>query len=738
MGQYAFRGEFHLEKTAFTIYLVILIISPLLFGSEHTYAYTLMALGILTGALLLVIKNIRKDLKTGTYRFQLPNTSLNILFLIMTGFLILQVIPLPDCIIRILSPEAWVVQQKSIPASNIAVHQGQSNIWVSLSPYYYPVRMSIIRFIVYGLFFLGLIQLLNSRKWIELTIFLILILGCFEAIYGLAQTFSGSEYVWWYKKTRYLGDVTGTYINRNHFAGLMEMCILLAAGYAAGLSERRRNRKGVLKPKLALRAKISKYLSGEQRLNKRVLVLFAGVVIGIGLFFSASRGGMLATAGAMLCMSLLFIFRKAHRRNGVVVLLLFLIIAVYCLHIGVEYPIGRFEQFYESFEARSRFARKTLDMYEDYKSTGIGLGNFRYAYPRYQAVEDRIYYMRHAANDWVEFLAEGGITGICLLFTGIAYYLYRTLKLWVKRRDPFAIGLGIAPLGAMAAVGIHSYSDFNLHYPADFLMFVAIMAIGYSALHLETHHGRDGTILRYYDIPLKYKGFLALVLVSGFIVWSGIWTVRHFIAESYCNTVRNYSLNRDPNPPLEELRKAVKWDRHNAEYWYKLARELMRTRHSGDLTRETGAGLRKKRELEIVKALEEAVRLNPFKAEYHMRLGWAYAYLWRLLDHQQEWFAAADLSIERATYFAGDINPSLHVHLANYWIMRSKTINPADPEWKVAWARACWHYKKAQGMDGSKQQAEKIVRFVWEYYPDAVFARKVLLDKHHALLKGLK
>jgi O-antigen ligase len=727
-----------LEKAAFTIYLVTLIISPLLFGSVHTYAYTLMALGIFTGTLLLVIKNVRKDLKTGTYRLHLPNTSLNLFFLIMTGFLIIQVIPLPDCIVKMLSTEAWVVQQKSDPASSIAIGQGQGNIWASLSPYYYPVRMSIIRFTVYGLFFFGLIQVLNSQKRIELAIFLILTVGCFEAIYGLAQTFSGSEHVWWFKKTRYLGDVTGTYGNRNHFAGLMEMCLLLAAGYAAGLSERIRKRKLLSKPKSSLRARLSKYFSGEQRFNKRVLVLFAGVVIGVGLFFSASRGGMLATAGGMLCMSLLFIFSKAHRRNGVVVLLLFLIIAVYCLHIGAEYPIGRFEHLNESFEARSRWAKTTLDLLEDYKLTGIGVGNFRYGYPKYQAVEDRRYYMRHTSNDWAQFLAEAGLIGFCLLLGLMTYYVLRTMRLWNMRRDTLAIGLGAAPLAAMAAMAIHSYSDFNLHYPADFLMFVAIIAIGYSALHLERHRGRDRTIYRYYDIPLKYKGFLALILVSGFIAWSGIWSIRHFIAECYCNTVHNYSLNRDPNPPLEELGKAISWDRYNAEYWYKLARELMRVRHTEALKPDRDIEARCNHRMEVIKALEQAVRLNPFKAEYHMRLGWAYVYLWRLLDHQQKWLSAADMSIDRATYFAGDINPSLHVHLANYWIMRSKTINPAKPEWGNAWARACWHYKKAQGMDGTRQQAEQIVRFVWEYYPDEVFIRKVLSDKHHVLLKALK
>jgi len=716
-----------LEKAAFTIYLVTLILSPLLFGSVHTYAYTLMAIGVLTGTLLLVIKNVKKDLKTGTYHFQLPNTSLNFFFLIMTGFLIIQVIPLPDSIIQVLSPETWVVQQKSIPASSIVVQQSQSNIWGSLSPYYYPVRMSIIRFTVYGLFFFGLIQVLNSQKRIELTISLILITGCFEALYGLMQTFSGAEHIWWFKKRAYLGDVTGTYVNRNHFAGLMEMGLLLAACYSAALSLRRKKRRTIQTHKPTLRARLSQYLSGEQRFNKRTLILFAGVVMGIGLVFSASRGGLIATAGAMLCMSLLFIFRSGHRRYGFVLLILFLVTAVYALHIGVEYPLGRFKYFDSTFEARSRYAKKTIEMFEDYKLAGVGAGNFRYAYPKYQAAEDKKIFLRYAHNDWAQFLAEAGITGFCLLLAGMSYYVYCTVRLWKKRKDPFAVCLGVAPLGVITTLGIHSYSDFNLHLPANFLMLVGIMAIGYSALHLERHRGRDRTICRYYDIPLKYKGFLSLVLVSGFIVWAGIWTVRHFIAECYCNTVHNYSLNRDPNPPLEEIKKAVEWDRKNPVYWYKLALELIRIRNA-----EMGMWNNEKkleRQLEIVRALEKAVLLNPLEPEYHIRLGWGYVYLWNAPDYHEKWLPTADISMDRATYFAGDNNPFLHVMMGNYWVMRSKTISPDRPAWKTCWAKACWHYKKNLSLESGrdrKRMIKEIRRNIWLRYPDETFVKQAI------------
>ena len=727
-----------MDKTAFKIYLITLVLSPLLFGAVHTYAYTIMSLGVLVGGLLLVIKNIQKDPKTKAYKVQFPRTSLNFAFLILLIFLVFQVIPLPDFLLEFLSPEAMVVAWKSLPASTTLISESPARDWFSLSPYYYPVRMSIIRWTVYMLFFLGLTQVLNSQRRIELTIFLILITACFEALYGLAEAYSGSGHIWWFKKMPHCLDVTGTYINRNHLAGLMEMCLLLAAAYAGAFSARKKKRQIISDHKASLRGRLSQFLSGEQRFNKRTLILFAGAVIGIGIVFSASRGGMISAAGAMLCMSLFFICRKNHRRKGFIILFLFFIISVYALHIGAEYPIGRFKYFDVDFKDRVRLAQKTMDMFDDYKVTGIGVGNFQYAYPKYQASEDKNVFIRHAHNDWAQFLAEAGVIGLCLFLAGIFYYVYQTLRLWRKRTDPFAICLGVAPLAVMTAMAIHSYSDFNLHIPANCLMLIAIMAIGYSALHLERHHGRDKTLYRYHTIHLKYKGILALLLVLGLIIWNGIWTIRHFMAEAYCNTVTNSTLNRDQNPPLEEIKKAIEKDRWNAEYWYKLARKLRKNRDSKRGNLEVDDEDRHRYQMEIIGAMEEAVRLNPFNTGYHIRLGWEYAYLWKDPDYRHRWLPAADVSMERATYFAGEKNPYLHVHLGNYWTFRSKTINPAKPEWETAWSKACWHYKKAQGLEKRKRLAGTIMKYVWKYYPDKEFVSKVLLTENQSLLDEMK
>ncbi len=723
-----------MDRAALKIYILLLILAPILFGAVHTYAYSILTLGILAASLLLLIQNTKKEDK---FQLRIPRAGLNLLFILLIAYLVFQAVPLPQWLVKLLSPEAAVVKQKSFPAALAVDWNGNSKEWYALAPYAYPVIMSLSRIIAYGFFFLGLTQVLNSRKRIELAVLSILVLCSLEALYGIIQAYSGAGYVLWYRRGPHMA-VSGTYINRNHFAGLMEMGLLLAASYAAAISVRKRTRKTIPSLKTSFRARISRFLSGEQRLNKRILIIFAGAIMGVGLILSGSRGGIMSAAAGMLAMGLLFMLKSGHRKKGVIVLCLFLLISAYSLYIGIEYPASRFDYFGETFENRTRLTRNTLEMFKDYMITGVGGGSFFYAYPRYQSPEIARKSVGHAHNDWAELMAESGITGLVLFLAGIIYYLYRKLRLWRIRGDSFAVCLGAAPMAVGAAIGFHSLMDFNLHLPANCMTFIAVIAIGYCALRIQSRGGGVETLLRYHIFPLRHKGLFSLFLMLVLISLSGWWMVRNFVAESYCSTESDSTLNRDRNPPLMEIRKAIAWNGLNAEHYFKLARGLIRVRGEKVLNPEWEMKERYQDQMEIIRSLERAVQLNPFSARYHMRLGWEYYYLWRIIAHDDKWLSAADISMDRAAYFAGDKDPGLHTTMGNYWIIRTKTTDPLNPQWHAAWSKACWHYKKAQELDGRRGRANGIMRFVWNYYPDKHFLEGVLLERYHNLMESLK
>ena len=78
-----------------------------------------------------------------------------------------------------------------------------------------------------GLFLLC--QLL-SRKAVLRLFAAIILMAFFESAYGLFEVYSGREMVWWQPKGLHAGYVTGTYFNRNHFSGFMQMALGIHLG----------------------------------------------------------------------------------------------------------------------------------------------------------------------------------------------------------------------------------------------------------------------------------------------------------------------------------------------------------------------------------------------------------------------------------------------------------------------------------------------------------------------------
>jgi hypothetical protein len=521
-------------------------------------------------------------------------------------------------------------------------------------------------------------------------------------------------------------DLSGTYINRNHFAGFMGMGLLLAAGFAGALFEQKKKRGKVKTEwKKSLRTRMSELFSKDRIYAKKILTISSGVIMGLGLILSASRGGMISASIAMFLMGLMFLFKKEHRGKGFLLLAMFLVTFIYAYNIGIDYSLKRFNHISDDYETRERYALKTYEIFEDYKITGAGIGNFQYLYPRYQSSEDKKQYFLYAHNDWLQFVAEAGIAGFILLIAGVSFYIFFTIRLWKARNNSYSICLGAVPFAVLAAMGIHSYSDFNLHIPANFMMMVSIAAIGYSALNLEKRYHKEKIRHNYFELKLERKGIFLLLLFMGIILWSGIWAFRHLVAESLCNTVPNSTLNRERYPSVEKIMAAITWDGKNAEYRFRLAEKLIVARNE-----ETDDKSRNEYLVKIIDALENAARLNPFNAEYHLRLGWEYTFMWQKHDYHQKWLPAADTCMERAAYFAGEKNPNLHAELGNYWVMRSKTIDPSNQLWDSTLNRAGWHYRKAIELEpADKKLKEKIRKYIWNFYPDEEFVKRVKGEK---------
>jgi O-antigen ligase len=270
--------------------------------------------------------------------------------------------------------------------------------------------------------------------------------GFLVSVFGILQhvTFNGKLY--WFREMRYGGIPFGPYVNRNHFAGFAELLLPLAL--------------------------VPLVLGKVRRERWAVVGLFAVLPIG-ALFLSASRGGIVSFAVELGLLALVMIRRRTMGRQllsaGAVLLLAILMVS----WLGVGQILQRFSsmQSLETTEGkRASMRRDTWRIFLDHPLTGTGLGTLQIVFPPYESLYDGKI-VNHTHNDYLEAFAETGIAGglCCAWFIGVL--LAEALKRLRQLNNLFAGALQLSGLIACVGFLAHSLVDFNLHIPANALLF---------------------------------------------------------------------------------------------------------------------------------------------------------------------------------------------------------------------------------------------------------------------------
>ena len=294
----------------------------------------------------------------------------------------------------------------------------------------------------------------TAEDW-RVFVWFVMSLGFAVSIFGILQhlTFNGKLY--WFREMRYGGIPFGPYVNRNHFAGFAELVIPIA-----------------LVP-LAL---------GKVRRERWFLVgLFAVLPIG-ALFLSASRGGIISFGVELIVLVLWLGLRRRGGRHMLAGAAVLLVAFVMVYWLGVQQILQRFSSF-QSLEVtvgkRASMRADTWRIFLDHPWVGTGLGTLQVVYPAYETLYDGKI-VNHSHNDYLEALAETGIAGglCCVWFLGVLFsYSLRSAYL---SRNAFASALQFAALLGCTGFLIHSFVDFNMHIPANALLFFLLSLLATS------------------------------------------------------------------------------------------------------------------------------------------------------------------------------------------------------------------------------------------------------------------
>ena len=440
----------------------LLVWLPLPLGSNRVWAWSIMEIWVflLMATWCWLYFNNRIALPAGV-RAARPVLWLFGLWLVYVG---LQLVPLPLAWLARLSPEA-------------ARH------WAALGE---PARLSVdikatgvalLLSLAYGLIFFLCLALVGSRRRLKTLAYTLLCSGLFQAVYGAMMSLSSLEYNFFLKKYAYIGVATGTFINRNHLAGYLEMTLAVGVGLMIASLGPGSN-GATLKRKLLNVLRL--LLSARARLRLALAMMV------IALVLTHSRMGNTAFFASLFSAGVIGLILSRHATRPVLILLVSLIVIDILIvghWFGLEKVKQRLQETSVVSEQRDEVYQYVWRQWRDYRLTGAGLGSFYSVFPRYRGA-DIVNYYREAHNDYLQFAAEGGLIGLGLLGLIVAASLLAALSAQQRRRDPLMRGISFAAIMGIIAILIHSSVDFNLQIPANAATFVVLLALAWISLTL--------------------------------------------------------------------------------------------------------------------------------------------------------------------------------------------------------------------------------------------------------------
>jgi hypothetical protein len=443
--------------------LGLLIFTPLPAASVYEWSILVIQLTVLlmTAAYILM-----KDKPQNNEFLSLALKWPKYLFGGFLVFLLVQFMPLPKFLVKIFSPGAYSYLQ--VYGSDFSKVK-----FISFSVIPSFTFQRALEFLTYFLLGFLVLKTVTKRRQI-IRIFTVLIaVGAFEAFYGLFELYNKNPRLLFYRKIHNLDSVTGTFVNRNHLSGYLEMIIPLAIGLIIARIDLFSLRD------LTWREKLLRL--SERGLSTNLLYLLSIVLLSIAIVFSKSRSGVFILIFTFI---LFFGFTANHfetfglRKQRIKNLLRVtsLLVVIISLYVGIDATLERFSLDRLLREGRPTYWANTLRTFAAHPLFGTGLGTFGALYPPMEGEEGPLG-LFHAHNDYLEYLSELGLIGMSLLLGGIFFIAIVSFVIWRTRRHPEVKGLALGGIVSLLGILIHSLTDFNLHIPANLVLFSILLPL---------------------------------------------------------------------------------------------------------------------------------------------------------------------------------------------------------------------------------------------------------------------
>ena len=320
--------------------------------------------------------------------------------------------------------------------------------------YGYATRTSILQGIACLIAFLLTLELFSRNGRARNLVWFLCIYGGLMALFAIVQGFTSEGKLFWTTLPTLGAVIYGSYVNHAHYAGLMELLTPFPLV-------------------MALRKRSTPLQSA--------LLGFTGVLMAVSIFLSRSRGGVVTFCVQLAFLGAVFYASGGKRKH----------MASFVLFVAVLAGLFAWLASSEVTEAlstlkdpaadnvtgfRLHIVQDSLPLIFTHPIFGSGLGTFAHIFPRYQSFYSD-FYVNFAHNDYVQFVVEMGLAGVVLLTWALIVFFQRALdgiSEWARHTDT---AIRLAALTGCVGILIHSLSDFNLHIPANAMLFLVCVAL---------------------------------------------------------------------------------------------------------------------------------------------------------------------------------------------------------------------------------------------------------------------
>jgi O-antigen ligase len=325
------------------------------------------------------------------------------------------------------------------------------SVWNTISADPYQTRFFALQMLALTACLALFYRYANTEHRINVLVYTILAVAIATAIFGILRQTTQHQ-IGFVLPLLKPAQGYGQFINKNHFAYLMEMSFGLGLGLA---------------------------LAGGVKRERLPIYVALLLPIWTALVLSNSRGGILAMLVQIVVAALFLMSRQSVALKAALVIVLVAGILFGTLWVGGDRLASNFEAATNELSttragaSRNEIWRATLKMFAAHPILGVGLGGYWIGITAYHDASG-LMTPQEAHNDYLELLSSGGIIGFAIgVWFVIAFVRATRRNLWAE--DMRTVRLG-AILG-ITGVAAHSLVDFGLHILVNAIVFLALISI---------------------------------------------------------------------------------------------------------------------------------------------------------------------------------------------------------------------------------------------------------------------